>query len=214
MKEQGVNLLIQSVEKADSAQGLLDAVTALANSSDAGAIGTLITVLGYNNPGASVAAVEGLIRLGDVAVPALLEQIDGYNYGARAWATRALASIGHPKSLPHLIEAASSDFALSVRRAAARGLGNICWDKFPTEELVQAQHQAINTLINVSQDPEWVVRYGAVVGLQCLLTVVKKSQEQLASVIVERFHTMLESETELGVRVRVQMALQENLLNY
>ncbi|GBF80345.1 HEAT repeat domain-containing protein [Aphanothece sacrum] len=209
MKDQDVNLLIQSVEKADSSQGLLDAVTDLANSTNEGSIGTLITVLAYNNPGAAVAAVDGLISLGDVAVPALLEQIDGYNYGARAWATRALAGIGHPKSLHHLIEAATSDFSLSVRRAAARGLGNICWDKFPTEELVEAQHQAINTLIGVSQDPEWVVRYGAVVGLQSLLSVLKQTQEPLAFSIVERFHVMLESEPELGVRVRIQLALQE-----
>jgi len=51
--------LIQAVEQADSSEGLLNSVKALAAASSKQAIPTLITVLGYNNPGAAVAAVEG-----------------------------------------------------------------------------------------------------------------------------------------------------------
>ncbi|HLO48947.1 MAG TPA: HEAT repeat domain-containing protein, partial [Kamptonema sp.] len=82
--------LIRAVETADSAAGLLNAVKALAETNSESAIPTLIAVLGYNNPGAAVAAVDGLIQIGEPAVLPLLEQLDGYNYGARAWAIRAL----------------------------------------------------------------------------------------------------------------------------
>ena len=99
--------LIQAVEDADSADGLLSAVEALADACDPEAIPTLIAVLGYNNPGAAVAAVDGLIALGETAIPSLLELIDTYNYGARAWAVRACAGIGDPRTLDLLLTSAS-----------------------------------------------------------------------------------------------------------
>ena len=127
--EQGTEIthFIEAIEQANSAENMLDAVEALADIRQEAAIPTLIKVLGYNNPGAAVAAVEGLIALGNAAVPALLELIDGYNYGARAWSIRALAGIGNPQGLQLLLNAAINDFSLSVRRAAARGLGSIAW---------------------------------------------------------------------------------------
>lgn len=70
-----VQILIQSVEKADSAASLFKAVSALAQANSVEAIPTLITVLGYNNPGAAVAAVDGLTQLGEPAVIPLLEQL-------------------------------------------------------------------------------------------------------------------------------------------
>jgi len=85
--EQTVQFLIQAVDEADSAEKLVKAVRALAQLKQEEAIPTLTTVLRYNNPGAAIAAVDGLISLGEVTIPHLLENIDGYNYGARAWAT-------------------------------------------------------------------------------------------------------------------------------
>ncbi|ACK67054.1 HEAT domain containing protein [Rippkaea orientalis PCC 8801] len=208
MTNQDIQLLIQAVEKADSANDLLETVENLAEARHPEAIATLIQVLGYNNPGAAVAAVEGLIHLGDLAVPILLEQIDGYNYGARAWATRALAGIGHPKALDLLIEAAKRDFALSVRRSAAKGLGNIRWAQLPDAEVTPAQTQALDTLITVSQDPEWVVRYAASVSLEQLATSLTPTQPTLVSQILQRFNKMMETEEELSVKARVQWALQ------
>lgn len=73
--------LIQAVETADSKAGIVMAVRELAAAKDPEAIPTLIKVLGYNNPGAAVAAVDGLVALSSTAVPTLLELIDGYNYG-------------------------------------------------------------------------------------------------------------------------------------
>ena len=117
--------LIEAVNKADSADKLLDAVENLADIGSELAIPTLIEVLGFNNPGAAVAAVEGLIKLGDPAVPYLMNNLDDYNYGARAWSIRAFAGIGDPIALDLLLKAAVTDFSQSVRRSAVRGLGII-----------------------------------------------------------------------------------------
>ncbi|MEN8447153.1 MAG: HEAT repeat domain-containing protein, partial [Cyanobacteria bacterium J06555_13] len=157
---------LQAVDAADSAQSMLDAVEALAELKHEGAIEMLIRVLGYNNPGAAVAAVDGLIQIGTPAASALLNQIDGYNYGARAWALRVLSAIGDPRGLDLILETAAEDFSLSVRRAAACGLGSIQWEKLAAENRQTAQVKARDTLLKVvSDDPEWVVRYAGVVGL-------------------------------------------------
>lgn len=161
--------LIQAVDRADSAGALVAAVRALAAARVPEGIETLIKVLGFNNPGAAVAAVDGLVALDRVAVPALLVQLDGYNYGARAWAIRALALIGDPRAVPVLVETARGDFALSVRRAAAKGLGTVAWGELPTAERSAGQLAALEALLLALEDPEWVVRYGAVVGLAGLI---------------------------------------------
>jgi phycocyanobilin lyase beta subunit len=202
-----VTELIRAVEKADSANGLLDAVKALTASSSEAAIPTLIAVLGYNNPGAAVAAVDGLIELGEAAVLPLLEQLDGYNYGARAWAIRALAGIGDPRGLNILLDATINDFALSVRRAATRGLGTICWEKLPSEEVADAQLMACQALLQASQDPEWVVRYAAVGGLQALAVVALKSN--WLPEVLARFEEIIKTDETLAVRARAMLANQQ-----
>ncbi|PZV09727.1 MAG: phycocyanobilin lyase, partial [Leptolyngbya sp.] len=57
--------LIRAVEAADSSKSLQEAVQNLAAARLEGAIPTLIAALSYNNPGAAVAAVDGLIQLGE-----------------------------------------------------------------------------------------------------------------------------------------------------
>ena len=163
-----IQTLIRAVDEADSSTHLLEAVQALAIAQTEAAIPTLIAALGYNNPGAAVAAVDGLIGLGEASVLPLLKQLDGYNYGARAWAVRALAGIGDPRGLDVLISAAQNDFAMSVRRAATRGLGSIHWHQIEPDHRPLAQSQALKALLHTSQDHEWIVRYAAVLSLQCL----------------------------------------------
>lgn len=199
--------LISAIEMADSKAGIVQAVHALAAAQDPGAIPMLIKVLGYNNPGAAVAATDGLVSLGEVAVPALLEQIDGYNYGARAWAIRALSLIQDPRALSALLEATRGDFALSVRRAAAKGLGTLDWSKLPASEVETAQSEALATLLGALQDPEWVVRYSAVVGLQALaLTLLQSpSFEQ----IVIHLHQIVAQDPVSAVQARAQMGLDK-----
>ena len=109
--------LIAAVQRADSSQGLLLATQALAACPDPAAASTLVEVLGFNNPGA---AVDGLIGLGPGAVDALL-QLDPENYGARAWAVRALAGIGDVRGLELLVDALGTDVA--GQRAPRRGQG-------------------------------------------------------------------------------------------
>ena len=204
------NQLIRAVEQADSSEGLLNAVKALAAASSQEAIPTLIIVLGYNNPGAAVAAVDGLIQLGEPAVLPLLEQLDGYNYGARAWAVRALAGIGDPRGLDILLDAAANDFALSVRRAAAKGLGTIFWEQMPAEQIAEAQKSASKTLLQASQDPEWVVRYAAVGALQAL--AVNAVQPDWLSEVLSRLDEIVSSDETSSVRARARLAQQKLLL--
>lgn len=204
-----VKTLIQAVDKADSADGLLEAVKALAAVRHEAAIPKLVEVLAYNNPGAAVAAVDGLIDIGEVAVSQILEKLDGYNYGARAWATRVLAGIGDPRALDLLLDAASNDFSLSVRRSAAKGLGSIHWSKLPVQDALQAQMKVLDTLLRVCEDTEWVVRYGAVVGLQSLWSATAAITSEPQKRILERFEQMLNSEPELVVRARIQLALAQ-----
>lgn len=198
---------IEAVEKADSADRLLEATEALADQKNPAATPTLIEILGYNNPGAAVAAVDGLIDIGEPAVPYLLENLDSYNYGARAWATRAFAGIGDPRALDLLLNAASTDFSLSVRRAAARGLGFINWSKLPLQEILPDQKRVLDVLLLVCEDGEWVVRYAAVVGLQALLEVVSENSEFVKQ-ILDKFQYLREKDPEIAVRARSQMAIK------
>jgi phycocyanobilin lyase subunit beta len=201
--------LIQAVEDADSSVRLLKAVQNLASAQLEGAIPTLIAVLSYNNPGAAVAATEGLTQMGELAVPALLELLDLHNYTARAWAIRALAGIGDPRGLVTLLGAATADFALSVRRAAARGLGMMKWHWFPEDLLEIAQEEALEALLFVAQqDDEWVVRYSAVVGLQALATATTGNSEW-RSQIQSQFEQMAANDSSEAVRARVWLAQQQ-----
>ncbi len=158
---------IAAVQQADSAQGLLRATQELAASGDPAAAPTLVEVLGFNNPGAAVAAVEGLINLGPNAVAALL-QLDPENYGARAWAVRALAGIGDVRGLELLLDALGSDVAASVRRAAAKGLGQLVLGGLPEATQHQVRQRCLAALLAASSDGEWVVRYAVAVGLESM----------------------------------------------
>jgi phycocyanobilin lyase subunit beta len=206
-----LNSRLQAVEDAASSRAMFEAVTALAALRDEGAIEMLIRVLGYNNPGAAVAAVEGLIQIGTPAASVLLNQIDGYNYGARAWALRVLSSIGDPRGLDLILETAEKDFSLSVRRAAARGLGAIQWHKLSAQERQNAQMRARDLLFKVvSEDPEWVVRYAGIVGLQgvaCAATA--DSFVSLVEPIVGVLRDRTTADNTLAVQVRAQWALAQ-----
>jgi phycocyanobilin lyase subunit beta len=127
--------LIQAVNLAQTPAQMVKAVQNLAAAKDPTAISTLIKVFGYNNPGAAMVAVAGLIELGEMAVPELLSQIDDYNYGARAYSIRTLAAIADPRALDIFISIVLTDFAPSVRRAAIKGLGNLQWQIVNEQQL-------------------------------------------------------------------------------
>lgn len=202
-----VRALIDAVNKADSADLLLETVEELAEAVDEAAIPTLVEVLGFNNPGAAVAAVDGLIQIGEPVVPYLLSNLDDYNYGARAWATRVFAGIGDPAALNLLLEAAVADFSQSVRRAAAKGLGSILWWKLPEAERPIAQQKVLHALLQATEDGEWVVRYAAIVGLESLAKTLATSQPKLRSSIAAKYSELLENEPEAAIRARVKQAM-------
>ena len=195
--------LIRAIERADSPAHLVAAVRNLVARNDEAGISALIAVLGYNNPGAAVIAVEGLIQLGGAAVQPLMEQLDEYNYGASAYAIRALAAIADPRALDLLLTAAATDFAPSVRRAAAKGLGTLRWNQMDAEQRSNAQVKALQTLLSVSQDSDWSIRYAAVVGLQALaMTPDLKGQIQA------ELQQMAQIDSDAAVRARVTLAQQ------
>lgn len=193
--------LIRAVALADTPARMVTAVQNLAAAKDPAAIPTLIAVFGYNNPGAAIVAVAALTEFGEKAVPQLLAQIDDYNYGARAYSIRTLAAIADPRALDVLISAAATDFAPSVRRAAAKGLGNLHWHKLGFPESQIAPQQALETLLFISQDSDWSIRYAAVVGLQSLTKIGDLQQP-----IRDRLKEMLATDAEKAVRARVQLA--------
>jgi phycocyanobilin lyase beta subunit len=197
--------LLEAIEVAASADELLEAVEALAAARSVEAIPTLIATLAYNNPGAAVAAVDGLIQLGDIAVPSLLSLFDTFNYGARAWAIRALAGIGDPRGLDFLLDAARNDFALSVRRAAARGLGIIQWSKLSPDQQPLAQQRCLDVLKSAATDPEWVVRYAAITGLQQLANALHPATPLAVNIRAYLSERLLQEPT-LAVQARIQLA--------
>ncbi len=193
--------LIHAVTAAETPAQMVQAVKNLAAAKFAPAIPTLIAVFGYNNPAAAVVAVNALIAWGEVAVPALLSQIDDYNYGARSYSIRTLAAIADPRALDILIASATTDFSPSVRCAAAKGLGNLQWDKMSSSTSSIAIGRAKDTLLLISQDPEWSIRYAAIVGLQCLAKMadVRDSAQT-------RLQELLVGDSEIAIRARAQLA--------
>ena len=194
--------LIRAVAQADTPANMVTAVQNLAAAKDVAAIPTLIAVFGYNNPSAATVAVAALTEMGEIAVPQLLSQIDDYNYGARAYSIRTLAAIADPRAIDVLITAAATDFAPSVRRAAAKGLGNLNWHKLDSADRETALNKALETLLFISQDSEWSIRYAAVVGLQALAKIPDLQQP-----IQTRFDQMLATDDEKAIRARAQVAV-------
>ncbi|MEB3216639.1 MAG: HEAT repeat domain-containing protein [Nostocales cyanobacterium 94392] len=196
--------LIRAVTEADSPARMVTAIQNLVAAKDTAAIPTLIAVFGYNNPAAAVIAVKGLIELGEAAVPQLLGQIDDYNYGARAYSIRTLAGIGDPQALELLLETAATDFAPSVRRAAAKGLGCLQWHKLDDFQRAIAQRKSLSTLLSITQDGDWAIRYAAVVGLQELAKIPTLKPE-----IAARFSQMRSTDAQKAVRARVTLAQEQ-----
>ncbi|MFM7408003.1 MAG: HEAT repeat domain-containing protein [Cuspidothrix sp.] len=194
--------LIQAITAAETPSQLVIAVKNLAAAKNPSAIPNLIAVFGYNNPEAAIVAVAALTELGEIAVPPLLDQIDDYNYGARAYSIRTLAAIADPRALDILISTAITDFAPSVRRAAARGLGKLHWHKLEPGSVEIAINRTLDTLILICQDTDWSIRYAAIVGLQALA-----EEDLVRSPILAQFQLMLTNDIEKAVRARVQMAL-------
>jgi len=209
-----IEQLLADLDAADSSLGVIKAVGALAKARSTATIVKLIEVLGYNNPGAAVAAVDGLVAIGKPSVLPLLELLDGYNYGARAWAMRALSQIGDPRAIEVLLEA-MVDFSLSVRRAAAKGVGSLCWQDVPIADLDGLRSRIVTALAQTAIDDEWVVRYASVVGLQGVAVSLVEFPSSQAGELHDRIVVELErrcrDDLEAAVRVRAALVLTDTI---
>ena len=214
--------LIAAVEQADSAPQLLRTTRALADAlaahgqaitpeptAQSEALACLVRILGYNNPGAAVAAVDGLIACGPAAVSALLEGLDARNYGARAWAVRALAGIGDVRGLELLEQALADDIGPSVRRAAAIGMGTLRLDALAPPHRRAVQDRALLALREASQDAEWVVRYAVAAALEKLVEGWSAAREDGRDGAVATLIPLADIEREEApvVRLRAKLAL-------
>lgn len=201
---------IRAFEQAGSATELVVATRGLLDCDDPPAtVPHLLRVLGFNNPGAAVAAVEGLIQLGPAAVEPLLANLDAHNYGARAWAVRALAGIGDARGLEVLEDALATDVGPSVRRAAARGLGALRLETLAEPERERVRERALTALESGREDGEWVVRYAVVVGFEALALPLSPSHPHgiRAETGLLRLQDPAEEETPV-VRQRAVLALR------
>jgi phycocyanobilin lyase subunit beta len=207
-----IAVLLKEIEDADSAPKLANAVKELAAlgaaTMDVSVVPELIRALSYNNPGAAVAAVDGLIAIGEPSVEPLLKLLDGYNYSARAWGLRALSGIGDPRSLSLLLDTAQNDFALSVRRAAARGLGTIRWDQMAADEVPAAQASVLDVLLGTLVDGEWVVRYSAISGIERMLSFAQSGETRAAA--IESLSDVAQHDDDLAVRSRASLAIDRS----
>ena len=211
MPDPSIQTLITAIDEADSPERLIGAVQALAAARSPEGIPTLIRALGFNNPGAAVVAMRGLIQMGEVAVEPLLTLMDDYNYGARAYTIRALAAIADPRALEVLLSAAETDFAPSVRRAATKGIGLLRWvqlsevERAVPSELCEAQNaqlRVLQSLAIISTDSDWSLRYAAVVGLHALAASSSLTQD-----IITHLVQMVEAESDSAVVERIRWAL-------
>ena len=203
--------LVESVRRADSALGLLQATQALAATAHPDGAACLVEILGFNNPGAAVAAVDGLVAIGTPAVETILTNIDGYNYGARAWAVRALAGIGDVRGLEVLEDALGKDIGPSVRRAAARGLGQLQLEALSEAERSSSLNRCLAVLLDGCRDGEWVVRYAVIVGLEHLarswFSVLQAQDQASLRQALQRLKDNPEEEAPV-VQLRAALALQ------
>jgi phycocyanobilin lyase beta subunit len=199
---------LQAIDEADSASALQNAVESLAALEHPESIPTLIQVLRYNNPGAAVAAVSGLVKMGEAAVQPILDNLDDHNYTARAWATRALAEIGDPRALEILLAAAETDFSPSVRRAAVKGLGCLRWCEVPEPDCLPFLERVVPVLAQNAQDPEWVVRYGAIAGIEALLRSPAGTYDITRTTFYPLLLQLAAQDPERAVMLRSQLAIE------
>ena len=205
--ERALQNALAAIDAASTSTELRIATGELVRCRHLDAVPKLMEVIGYNNPSLANLAVSGLISLGAAAAPLILKQLDPSNYGARAWAVRALAEIGDICGLTTLEQAITNDIGPSVRRAAAKGLGIVRLSSDPGKA-EKERSRCLYALCQACSDSEWVVRYAAAFGLEHRLKNVSRPEQLCSS--GERALQQLSGESE-GVRIvrlRAHLALQ------
>jgi len=83
-------------------------------------------------------------------------------------------------------------------------LGELRWDQLPTEQRTSAQTQALTVLLQIVADPDWAIRYAAVVGLQALAE--SAIEPTTCQTICDRLHTLAANDPDLTTRARAGLA--------
>jgi phycocyanobilin lyase subunit beta len=146
--------LTQKVETAQNEEELRVAIEQLIATRSSEVIPVLIRSLRCTNSAICDVIVEGLVSYGEPAVPVIIKNLDDHDYAARYQGIRALVQLAHPDSFDTFVWGLTEDFAPSVRRASAKGLG------------VLQDPRAIPVLLSMINDPDWAVRYAVVIALE------------------------------------------------
>lgn len=121
----------------------------------------LVDMLGYNNPVAARIAVEALVKGGKSSIEPLLTGVGAFNYAVNAYALRALAGVGDPSVAAVCVACAKKGPIPGVRRAACAAIASL---RFAD---VDSATNAYEVLLRIADgEPDWGVRYAAVVGLE------------------------------------------------
>lgn len=160
---------IQYIQQgADSPVELIAAATEIAAAlpSHPQTLPVLVDMLGFNNPVAANIAIDALVEAGSAAIPTLLTGVAAFNYAVNAYALRALARIGCPSVLPVCRACAVKGPIPNVRRAACRALSALRYTN------AADAGDAYGVLIALADgEPDWGVRYAAIVALETFATV-------------------------------------------
>jgi phycocyanobilin lyase subunit beta len=148
-----LSALTQKVQTAQNEEELRVAIEQLIATRSSEAIPVLIRSLRCTNSAICDLIVEGLVSYGEQAVPVIIQNLDDHDYAARYQEIRALVQLAHPDSFDTFVWGLTEDFAPSVRRASAKGLG------------VLRDPRAIPILLSAVEDSDWAVRYAVVIGL-------------------------------------------------
>lgn len=121
----------------------------------------LVDMLGFNNPVAANIAIDALASAGTESLPSLLRGVAAFNYSVNAYALRAIAKIGDPSVADVCIACAEKGPIPNVRRAACRALSALMYASSAEAE------KAYTVLVQLADvEPDWGVRYAAIVALE------------------------------------------------
>lgn len=173
---------VRKVEQgADTATELIEAAEELAEASadHPQLLPVLVDMLGYNNPVAANVAMDALVSSGSAAVSSLLIGVAAFNYSVNAYALRTLARIGDPSVASVAAECASRAPIPNVRRAACRALGALRYQC--SEDASKAYTQLV---LLADREPDWGVRYAAIVALEAFQKIELLS-ERLVGIAID-----------------------------
>lgn len=132
----------------------------------------LVDMLGFNNPVAANVAIDALVGGGKASVPSLLRGVAAFNYSVNAYALRALGRIGDPSVLDVCIACSAKGPIPNVRRAACKALAGL--RLAAGEDAAERAYETLTALADA--EPDWGVRYAAIVALEGFSSVEAVSE--------------------------------------